>query len=310
MKNLLTTGVSALALAAALASNAYAGGGVFDALDPCIKARDAFRDQRAGIVQQLDRSIADADHADAPGQYRDAWMKAKKAQVRPTFDKLVAPELKSMGQQDMEKAYDGWFDRQLAEMGHDGVEKLLTEDFHADLKQVRLEQRAKAQAEIQSAKNDLDKSCKSDVGNQAMRGTLTIVLAPIGMISRNLEIAKNERGAIAAGLAAGSSISIDAIEKNGGVFGGDSPAAQTAFSGRTWASASDVARHSAPSLVFLTHGCQNVADRRIGDISNFCRLKNCRTAQHGLLVVAKRPPIARHPPFAQRKIGKQELKTR
>jgi hypothetical protein len=220
MKTLLKTGISALVLAAVLASNAHADGGVFDALDPCIKARDNFREERAGIVQQLDRAVNDADHTGAPSEYRAAWMKAKKAQLRPMFDTLVAPELKANGIQDMDSSYEGWFDRQLAAIGNDGVDKLVTANFHQELKQVRLQQRDHSQAELQSAEDDLEKSCKMDVGKQVLRGTLTIALAPIAAISRNLEIAKRESGAVAQGLAATTGVSVDAINENGGVFHG------------------------------------------------------------------------------------------
>jgi hypothetical protein len=220
MKALLKTGISALALAGILASNAHAGGGVFDALDPCIKARDDFRAERAAIVQQLDRAVQDADQAPATAEYRAAWMKAKKAQLRPIFDSLVAPELKANGIQDMDAAYEAWFGRQLAALGNDGADKLVTLSFHQELKQVRLEQRAQGQAALQSAQDDLDKSCKMDAGNQVLRGALTIALAPIEAVSRNLEIAKRETGVGAKALAATTGISVDAINQNGGVFGG------------------------------------------------------------------------------------------
>jgi hypothetical protein len=222
MKNLLKTGISVLALTLVLASNANASDGVFDALDPCIKAHDNFRDERAGIVQQLDRSVNDADHANAPAEYRAAWMKAKKAQLRPTFDALVAPDLKDNGTQDkdLDQAYDRWFNRRMAQMSSEDLDKLVTANFHQELKQVRLGQRAKTQAELQSAEDELGKSCKMDVGNQVLRVALDAALAPIGMVSRNLEIAKKESGELAKPLALGTGISVDAIQKNGGVFGG------------------------------------------------------------------------------------------
>ena len=66
----------------------------------------------------------------------------------------------------------------------------------------------------------MNKTCKADVGSQALRGTLTIVLAPFNYASRNAELAKNETGAGAKVLALGTGISVDAINANGGVFGG------------------------------------------------------------------------------------------
>lgn len=220
MNAIFKTGIFALALSLVLATNANAGGGVFDALDPCIKARDTFHNERAGIIQQLDRSVSDADSAAAPSEYRDAWMKAKKGQLRETFDTLVAPDLKDNGVQDIDRAYDAWFDRQMAQLSNEDLDRLVTSNFHQELKQVRLEQRAKTEAEIQSAKDELDKSCKMNVGSQAMRGTLAIVLAPVGMVVRNFGVAKNERGEIDKVVAATTGISIKAINENGGLFGG------------------------------------------------------------------------------------------
>jgi hypothetical protein len=65
----------------------------------------------------------------------------------------------------------------------------------------------------------LNKSCKKDVGNRALRGVLTTASAPIAVVSKNLEIAKRESGLIAKGVAGTTRASIDASAKNGGVFG-------------------------------------------------------------------------------------------
>ncbi|MDX1010489.1 hypothetical protein GOE08_27030 [Sinorhizobium medicae] len=215
----------ALLAGAVLASSlfstaAFAGGGVFDALDPCIEQRDQFRAERIAYLEVLDKNIADAEHAQPTPEYHEAWSKAKRAQLRSTFDTLVAPTLKDLGQTDMDSAYSKWFDKGMEEMGPQNVEALVAANFRQELNQLRIEQRATGEAELQSAKADLDKACKMDVGNQALRGVVTAVTAPIGMVSRNLEIAKRESDLGAKILAGGTGISIDAINKNGGVFGG------------------------------------------------------------------------------------------
>ncbi|MDY8108717.1 hypothetical protein U0C82_06090 [Fulvimarina sp. 2208YS6-2-32] len=52
-------------------------------------------------------------------------------------------------------------------------------------------------------------------------GEIMKVLAmPVEVVSGNIEIAKRERGAGAKVLATATGISVDAIEENGGVFGG------------------------------------------------------------------------------------------
>jgi hypothetical protein len=52
-----------------------------------------------------------------------------------------------------------------------------------------------------------------------LRGVLTIALAPVEMLGRNWELAKRESSALAKPLAATTGISVDDINKNGGVFG-------------------------------------------------------------------------------------------
>ena len=218
MTKLLLSGVALTAVWGT--APAMAGGGVFDALDPCIQQVDKFRDERVSYLQKLDKNVAGADNAAVTPEYRDAWMKAKRSQLRATFDTYVAPALKDAGVQDMDARYDHWFDKQLESVGAENVEKLVSLNFHQELKQVRIEQRGSGAADMESAKKDLDHQCKMDVGNQMLRGTVTAVLAPIEMVAKNLEIAKRESGALAKPLAATTGISVDAINKNGGVFGG------------------------------------------------------------------------------------------
>jgi hypothetical protein len=203
--------------------------GVFDALDPCIQQRDKFHDERVSYLQQLDKSVADADNAPLTQEYRAAWMVAKRAQLRPTFDTLVAPTLQDAGIADMEGAYGRWFEKQLATIGAANMDNLVRARFHQELKQVRVGQRTSGQAQLEAAKLDLDKACKTDVGNQVLRGVITVALTPIEMASKNLEIAKRESGAIAKGIAATTGISIDAINKNGGVFGGGLSGGENSF---------------------------------------------------------------------------------
>ncbi|KYK50141.1 hypothetical protein A1D31_39345 [Bradyrhizobium liaoningense] len=207
---------------------ALAGGGVFDKLDPCIEQVDNFHAERMSYLQELDKNVANADTAAVTPVYREAWMKAMRSHLRETFDTLVAPSLKDAGVQDLDNRYKRWFDLQIEAMGTN-VDKLVEANFHRELKEVRIEQRASGAAQLQSAKEDLDKACKMDVGNQMLRGTLTAVLAPVNMIARNLEIAKRESGEGAKALAATTGISIDAIKENGGMFGGGLSGGENSF---------------------------------------------------------------------------------
>ena len=213
--NFVQKSLSALALSAALASPAWASNGTFDFLDPCVKATDDFRAERASVLTQLDQAVADADHAPPSDAYRSAWMRAKKSQARPTFDSLVAPMLREAGMTDMDAAYDKWFAAQLKAVGDDKVGQLVTASFHQELKQVRIDQHAQGEAQLLDAQNELDHSCKMDVGNQALRATLTTVMAPVAMISRNLELAKRESGVGAQIVAGTTGISVTDFVKYG-----------------------------------------------------------------------------------------------
>lgn len=193
-------------------------------LNVCVQSVDG-----RGYLQQLEKNVIDADTAAVTPEYREAWMKAKRAQLRAIFDTLVAPTLKDAGMQDMDAAYTRWFDKLIEAIGAANVDTLIAANFHQELKQVRIEQRGSGEAEIQSAKQDLDKSCKMDVGNQVLRGVLVSALAPVEMLARNWEIAKRESGALAKPLAATTGISVHAINKNGGVFGGGLSGGENSF---------------------------------------------------------------------------------
>jgi hypothetical protein len=211
------------------ASSASASNGVFDKLDPCVEQVDTFRDQRDAYLRTLNRAVADADSAALTPEYRDAWMKAKRSALRETFDALVAPALKEARVDDVDAEYPKWFDAQLAKVGAENLDKIITVNFRRELKEVRIQQRGAGTAEVESAKQTLDKECKMDVGNQALRGIITTVLGPIAMVGRNLEIAKRESGELAKPLAATTGISVDAINKNGGVFGGGLSGGESSF---------------------------------------------------------------------------------
>ena len=217
--NMLRTSVSALALTACLAGTARASNGVFDFLDPCVKATDEFHAERASVLTQADRAIADADRAPSTPEYRAAWMKAKNVQLRPMFDKYVAADLKDNGVTDLDGAYQKWFARQLRDMGDATVNQLIDSSFHQELKQVRIEQRTHDAAQLQAAQTELDGACKADVGNQALRVTMGVVLAPFNIIGGNIAGAGRESGVIDQGLKATTGISVKDIKEHG-IFGG------------------------------------------------------------------------------------------
>jgi hypothetical protein len=216
-------------LAAVIATPVLAGSGAGDKLDPCIEQVDKFQEERSSYLQQLDKEVIDADTAAVTPKYREAWMKAKRFQLRESFDTFVAPMLKDAGVPNIDAAYDPWFDKQLENIGAANVDKLVAVSFHQELKKLRIKQRASGEDEIASEKEKLDKSCKMDFGNQALRVVLTAALAPINRDLRNLDLAKRESGVGGKIIAATTGISIDAINKNGGVFGGGLSGGENSF---------------------------------------------------------------------------------
>src|SRR4051794_15336021 len=164
------TFLSASTLAiAAVSSPALAGGGVFDALDPCIGARDAFRSERTAVIQNDSQVLARIPTMTPTPEYRKAWMATKKKDLRKTFDETVASTLIDAGVTDLDKVYESWFVKQFDRLGAEKLEQLITAHFREDLKGLGLKQSAKNNAELQAQQADLDKSCKMDVANQTLR---------------------------------------------------------------------------------------------------------------------------------------------
>ncbi|MDY8108718.1 hypothetical protein U0C82_06095 [Fulvimarina sp. 2208YS6-2-32] len=218
MKNVLTTAAFALSLAV-LAVPASAAV-LFDSLDPCIGARKKFKQIRHDALTAHDRAIAMTSAAELTDGYKTAWVEAKRMQLRPIFDEHVAPELTKYGVADFDTAYTTWFDSQLAAYTTQELDALITNNMREDLRKLALDAKNADVNMLGEQKAKLNEQCKMDVANQVFRGTVTVAVTPFGAIARNIEIAKRERGAGAKVLATATGISVDAIEENGGVFGG------------------------------------------------------------------------------------------
>jgi hypothetical protein len=223
MKVSLKTGISAFALLASLGSTAFAGGGAFDFLDPCIKAKDQFAEQRQTIASKFDSAQHSVESAVAPGEFRDIWMKSKRKDLRPLFDSDVAPTLSKMGVTDMEKGFNTWFEITLAQIEPQQFTELINRNYRELVKEELAKTRSATSAEFDKAKSELDQSCKTDVANQALR----VALAPIGWVKGNFEAGKNEKNVITQVIRAVTGISPEAIAKQG-LLGGDNSEARKA----------------------------------------------------------------------------------
>ncbi|MGX1165749.1 hypothetical protein AB7M16_002015 [Bradyrhizobium sp. USDA 372] len=213
MRNIVAAFV--LGLATLGASPVFAAG-AFDFLDPCIKARSEFVDQR----QQMRARAADFEGSIptlvASPEFRAAWMNAKREKARPIFDAEFAPTLRKLGVPDMDKAFEAWFADVMSSLPADELDGLINKSYRELAKEELAAVRAKTEAEFEEAKSELDGSCKKDVGSQVLR----VVLAPIGWIGGNFESAKDEKNIVTQVFKAVTGISPKDIAKQG-ILGGD-----------------------------------------------------------------------------------------
>lgn len=205
----------AFALAVLGVSPALAAG-AFDFLDPCIKARSEFADQR----QQMRARAAEFEGSMATivagAEFRAAWMNAKREKARPIFDAEFAPTLRKLGVTDMDKAFEAWFTDLMNSLPTEELDGLINKSYRELAKEELAATRAKTEAEFDVAKSELDGSCKKDVGSQVLR----VALAPIGWIGGNFESAKNEKNIVTQVFKAVTGISPKDIAKQG-ILGGD-----------------------------------------------------------------------------------------
>ncbi len=205
----------ALALATLGVSPAFAAG-AFDFLDPCIKARSEFSDQRQQVRAKYSSIEGSITTMVADANFRQAWMKAKREQARPIFDAEVAPVLAKYGVTDMAKAYDAWFTDMIGSIAPADLDALINTTYRMMAKEEVAAYRSKTEAEFDKAKSELGSSCRQDVGSQVLR----VALAPIGWIGGNFEAAKNEHNLVTQVFKAVSGISPKDIAKNG-ILGGE-----------------------------------------------------------------------------------------
>jgi hypothetical protein len=201
-------------------SPAFAAG-TFDFLDPCIKARSEFSDQRqqmqaraANFENSIPTMVADAD-------FRAAWMKAKRAQARPIFDGEVAPTLLKLGVADMDKAFDAWFTEIMSSLPPDELDDLINKSYRQVAKEELAAVKSETEADFEKSKGELDSSCKKDVGSQVLR----VALAPVGWISGNFESSKSEKNVVTQVFKAVTGISPKDIAQQG-ILGGDNSEAR------------------------------------------------------------------------------------
>jgi hypothetical protein len=215
MQTKFKSGLLALGISIALSSSALAGG-AFDFLDPCIRARNEFSDQRSAVRARVAQAEATIATMKATPEFKVAWEKQKRLDSRPYFDSEIGPKLQKMGAVDMDKAFNMWFDDMLASVAPEELNDIIDQNYRELAKQEIAEIRAKNETDFESAKSDLDASCKRDVGSQVLR----VTLAPLGWIDGNFKAAKDEHNVVTQVFHAVTGISAKDIAKYG-LLGGE-----------------------------------------------------------------------------------------
>lgn len=176
MKKLLSTLVVTTALAGVSQSPAFATSGALDFLDPCIKARSDFAEQKQVYFAKLNITESSIDTLSATPAFKTAWLAEVRKQARPLFDAKLAPSLRLMGATDIEKAFSVWFDMEIAAVKPEDLGNRINADFRRLAKDEMSKAQVEANSKFDESQKELGDSCKADVGSQALR----LTLAPIG----------------------------------------------------------------------------------------------------------------------------------
>lgn len=189
--------------------------GVFDFLDPCIASKADFAAQRREFLSHAEVAQKAVEGMAAPQEFRDAWMRALRDPARASFDKDVAPLFTKLGFTNLDLAFDEWLKQEIASYDADQLTQLINSNFRELAKEELLRATAESASKFEDARGKLNASCKSDVGNQALR----LSLAPVGWVKGNIDGAKREKNIVAGVVRAATGISARDIAKYG-VLGG------------------------------------------------------------------------------------------
>jgi len=206
--------------------------GLFDFLDPCIGARNDYWQARSQILSQIDTKLASVANAEPTEQFKAFWWNEKRTLMRKYFDDNISAILRTAGVKDgktMDAAFETWLENQIHSAGgHEAMDKLASQEYRRVLKLALDKQKGETIAELDKQRGELYSACPQDVANQMFRGLVTVTVAPVGLMTRNIEIAQRESGAVAKVLAGTTGISVDAIVQNKSPLGGENSEARRA----------------------------------------------------------------------------------
>jgi hypothetical protein len=213
--------VCGLVLAAAGSAHAE---GAFDFVDPCIHVRQEFDHAKSATHGNLQAALTQAGVVtEVPPEVKDQWWADLRVKAWEYFDSKVAPQMKTDGVEPTQEAFELWLKTDIAAAG--GKEKfnaILLDKYRTSLSEAIQAKRTEVNKQVAEQQSDLDSKCKMDVGNQALRVTLSAVTLPIAIVNRNLEGAKQESGFGNQVIHATTGISIPDILKYGPAGGPNS----------------------------------------------------------------------------------------
>jgi hypothetical protein len=206
---------------------AMAQGGLFDSLDPCIAAGETVSQNRARMQDELRAGIAKAQAMKPTPEFARQWWLAKRKALRPYFDANVLPKLPAtLTAAQKDGAFKLWLEHVVAaEGGWAKVDALIAADWNRLRDEQIADVRASVDGALDQQDRDLRGQCPADFGNQALRGTLTLVMAPINHANQKLEIARREGTLLGQITAVTTGISLKAIATEG-LLGGENSAAR------------------------------------------------------------------------------------
>ncbi len=241
-EKMITQRVAAVAMLIAtsvFSSEAVHAQGLLDGLDPCIAADKKLKEVSSTTSWTLDqasnklsaatrKALKENETAKATPEFAKVFTKYKQPVFRDYFDKNVYPGVKDMLSEGTTKdaAFEKWLSVTMARQEiveeRDRQYRHLMQSEIVDAQSKGDKAIATKREQLEAAQKELDAKCPADFGNQALRGTLTLVglavqavVAPINIVAGNIDAAKNESGEIDKALRAATGISVDAIKKEG-----------------------------------------------------------------------------------------------
>ena len=195
--------------------------GVLDFADPCVDAQNKYSSTAEAARARTTQVINEWDaRKEPPGELRGLYVEAfregayKSWSDDPVNAALLTQLLTANPVFDKKSFFvTTVYPKAITpEMEADFVRKLYQLDYQQKLRPQLLAGQSEIEKTLVSKKSELDQSCKPDVFNQVLRGTIGNALSILG---NNAEAAKNEKGDIAKLFRGLSGISITDIQANG-----------------------------------------------------------------------------------------------